>query len=732
MKKLILPVRGMTCNSCARTVENVLKSKGFGEVSVDFASGRAVILVDNPEKLQEAGKELRDFGYVISYGEITVKLPDADYDALKKVAAELENLDGVIKVDVETVGNRLFVFYSPLQVSEESILRMVKKSGYTYEIEGEGIKRERGLTLFQRFLISLPPTLLVLLGHHLGIKPFDNTVLQGILATFVVLFAGYPIIKSGIMGFLKLSLNMNSLIALGTISALISLNFEPAAVIITLILFGKSLEERIRGLAYRELGSLVEGIPKFANVKKNGSISRVYVGEVEEGDIVIVRSGERVPVDGVVIDGRAEVSLAVLTGETRPVSISKGDKIYAGAVLINGFLEVKVEGVGSDTFIGRLKELALKSQEEKNRVQRLADKISAYFTVAVLTIALITFLGWALSGNINKGILSAISVMVVACPCALGIATPVAIAVAFSRSIKRGILIKHPEVLERAKNINVVAFDKTGTLTEGKPKVVGFEGDERTLPYISSLASKSSHPYSRAIYEFLNGESLKVEEFRDVPGSGIEGIVEGKRVKVGKGDFVGVKDEGLFGCVEGMGCVKFLVDDRVKEAALKCVEDLRNMGLKVFIISGDNEENTRKVAETLDVDGYFSNILPDEKVKMVELLREKFGKVAFVGDGINDAPVLASSDMGIAVGNATDLAALSGDIIIIRGDIDRVPEVIRISRKAYRRILQNLFWAFFYNSLLIPLASFGFVPPELSAMAMSLSSITVVFNSLRQ
>lgn len=678
----------MTCESCARSVESILKSKGIKEVKVDFSSGRALVYLEEPESLLSAIKELKGFGYSISYGEVVVRFQDIGQEEIKKLMEDLLKVEGVIGVEVENISRRLFIKFSPLQVSEGKIIR---------------------------FLIGFVPTLLVLLGHHFHLKPFDNHILQGILASFVVFFAGYPIIKSGIGGFLKFSPNMNSLITLGSLSALISMNFEPASVIILLVLLGKSVEERMRERVYKELGSLIEGIPRFANVLRDGGVVKLYTEEISEGDVVVVKSGERIPVDGRVLRGEGEVSMAVLTGEFEGVKVSEGERVFAGSVLISGYLEVVAEKVGEDTFVGNLKKAVLSAQEEKGKIQTLADKISARFTWGVLLFAILTLIFW--------GLYSAISVMVIACPCALGIATPLAIAVGISRAIKRGIVIKHPHALENAKDIKVVCFDKTGTLTEGKPYVVKFEGESWILPYISSLAEKSSHPYSKAIYKFVGSSPYKVENFREIVGLGIEGDVDGKRVRIEKGEgwIRGVVDG-----VEG----KFFVEDEIKESAFKVVESLKGMGLKVFIISGDNEGNTKRVAEKLKVE-YFANLSPYRKVEKVRELRERFGKVAFVGDEINDAPVLSESDMGIAVGRATDLAILSGDIIIVRGDTELVPEIIRIARKTRSRILQNLFWAFLYNSLLIPIAMTGFIPPELSAFAMGMSSITVVLNSIR-
>jgi len=712
----------MTCDSCARSVEGILKSKGIKDVKVDFSSGRAVIYLDEPRKLLSAINDLKVFGYSVSYGEISVRFQDISQEDLRNLANNLLEIDGVMDAEVENISRRIFIRFSPLQVSEGKIIKVIKDKGFPYELEGEKLKKG-GMGLFGRFFVGLIPTLLVFLGHHFHINPLDNHMLQGILATFVVLFAGYPIIKSGIGGFLKLSPNMNSLITLGSLSALVSLNFEPASVIITLVLLGKAIEERMRERAYRELGSLMESIPRFANVLRNGEVVKLYVDEVSEGDVVVVKSGERIPVDGKILRGEGEVSMAVLTGEFEGVKVSEGEKVFAGSVLISGYLEVLAERVGEDTFVGKLKSSVLSAQEEKIGIQNLADRISARFTVAVLIIAILTLVVWTLLGNFNKGLYAAISVMVIACPCALGIATPLAVAVGISRAIRKGIVIKHPKVLENAKDIKVVCFDKTGTLTEGKPKVVKFEGESWILPYISSLAAKSSHPYSKAIFNFFGEAPHPVENFRERVGLGIEGEVGGRRVRIEKGEgwIRGMVDD-----VEG----KFFVEDEVKEASFRAVEGLKSMGLRVFIISGDNEENTKKVAHKLKVE-YFANLSPQGKVEKVRELREKFGKVAFVGDGINDAPVLSESDMGIAVGRATDLAILAGDIIIVRGDVDIVPQIIKTARKTRLRIVQNLFWAFLYNSVLIPIATTGYIPPELSALAMGMSSITVVLNSIR-
>ncbi len=728
-KRVVLPVRGMTCSSCAKTVETVLlKMDSVKGVEVDFAGGKAVIELDGTLNLSEAARRVREMGYVLVYDEVRITLMGASESDTHTVAGKVKDLPGVVAA--YPVGESVIVQFSPIQTDAHAILSVVKGLGFQFSVEGVKEERRRELTLPVRFLLSLPPTVGVVLGHHLGVYPFTYPAVQGVLSAFVVLFCGWPIVRSGLGALRVLSPNMNTLIGLGSVIALLSGNFSPAAMIISLILFGKSIEERARKRAYAELGGLIESIPSLCRVEREGKEVEVPCEEVMEGERVLVPAGERVPVDGRVIEGEGEVSLALLTGESAPVPVKPGDKVLAGSVLTDGYLKVEVERVGSDTFIGGIRRMVLEAQNRKGEIQRMADRVSGYFVYAVGGVALLTFVGWLIAGHsLSSALLAAVSVMVVACPCALGIATPLVFAVATAIAGRRGILLKGADVLERGRGIRFVVFDKTGTLTLGLPEVARYEGPEALLPYAYSLARRSQHPYSRAIVRFVKGKKFRVRDFKVVPGKGLEGTVEGKRVRLGKAAFVGAEGEGVFVSVEGVGVGRFVVEDPIRPEAEEVVKALNTMGKEVVVLSGDSEEAVRRVAERVGAHSYVAGVLPEGKVEYVKRLKEK-GKVLFVGDGINDAPVLAVADVGVAMGSASDMAALSGDAVLIRSDLRGVPFLVRLLEASYLKVVQNLGWAFLYNSLLVPLAAFGKVAPEWAALAMSTSSISVVLNSL--
>ncbi len=729
VKRVVLPVRGMTCSSCAKTVETVLLKMGSVKgVEVDFAGGRAVIELEGPFNLSEAARKVREMGYALAYDEVRITLVGASESDAQALAGKLEGLPGVVAA--YPVGESVIVQFSPIQTDAHAILSAVKGSGFQFRVEGTRGGKKGGLSLSARFLLSFPPTVAVALGHHFGVYPFTHPFLQGALSAFVVLFCGWPIVRSGLGALRVLSPNMNTLIGLGSVIALLSGHFSPAAMIVSLILLGKSIEERARRRAYAELGGLIESIPSLCRVERGGKVVEVPCEEVMEGEQVIVPAGERVPVDGKVVEGEGEVSLALLTGESAPVPVKPGDRVLAGSVLTDGYLRVEVERVGSETFIGGVRRMVLEAQNRKGEIQRMADRVSGHFVYAVGGVALLTVLGWLITGHsVSSALLAAVSVMVVACPCALGIATPLVFAVATAIAGRRGILLKGADVIERGRGIRTVVFDKTGTLTLGLPEVVAYEGPEELLPYAYSLARRSQHPYSRAIVRFVKAKKLPVGNFKVVPGKGLEGKVEGRRVRLGRADFVGAEGEGVFVSVEGMGVGRFAVEDPLRPEAVEVVRELRAMGKEVVVLSGDAEETVRRVAERVGAHFYAAGVLPEGKVEYVKKLKEK-GKVLFVGDGINDAPVLAVADVGVAMGSASDMAALSGDAVLVRSDLRGVPFFVRLLEASYLKVVQNLVWAFLYNSLLVPMAAFGKVALEWAALAMSASSVSVVLNSL--
>ncbi len=537
--------------------------------------------------------------------------------------------------------------------------------------------------------------------------------------------------------------------------------FDSASAIITFILLGRYLEARSKGKATEFMKKLLSLKPQKARVLVDGKEIEIPAENVVIGDILIVKAGEKIPADGTVIEGEAEIDQSMITGESLPVFKTVGDKVIGGTINKIGFIKVKAEKTGKDTVLSQIIKLLTEAQSKKPPIGRLADKITGYFVPAVLIIAVIVFDLWYLFGNnIQYGFISAVSVLIIACPCALGLATPIAIVVAVGRGAKEGILIKNPEVLEIIKDIKFAVFDKTGTLTKGRLKVKNctVKNDE-DLILIASVEKNSEHPISKAILEYAleKGVNLdKVENFEIITGKGVKGIVKGKEVLVGTEKFLNenqiyLTDEFknffeneikkgntvVFSSIDRNLVGAFSIADEVKEEAVEVITKIKEKGIIPVLLTGDNKTTAKEIAKEIGIEKVIAEVLPEEKYKYVEKL-QKEGKVLFVGDGINDAPAMGKSDIGIAVSTGTDIAKETGDILLIKDDLRGVIKSINLSEKTLSIIKQNLFWAYAYNTIGIPVAGgilfpfFGIVlKPVFAGIAMSFSSVSVVTNSLR-
>jgi Cu+-exporting ATPase len=790
MEKKNIRITGMSCASCVKVIETALrKLEGVENASVNLATESATVEYD-PFKisLEKIIETIEDIGYGVLEDEkaVTVKIGEMSCAmCVRSIESAVSKLPGVKSVSVNLSTESARIVFDPSTTTLEDIKQAIEGVGYRFlGVEGEEEAKEEGDHIAHMkkrlfFAAGIGAILLILTyGSFIGLSIPYNSWIQMILATVVMFYSGRSMFSAAARAVSNRMLNMDVMYSMGVGSAFAAsilstlgflpedyLFFETSVLLLAFLMLGRTLEAVAKGKTSEAIKKLMGLQAKKATVVRDGREIEVPIEDVKVGDIVIVRPGEKVPVDGVVVEGESYVDESMITGEPIPNLRKIGDEVIAATINKNSVLKVRATRVGKDTLLAQIIKLVEEAVGSKPPIQRLADKMVAYFIPAVLAIAVMSFIYWYFIAGYPAifAFTTLIAVLVIACPCAFGLATPTALTVGMGKGAELGILIKHGDALEIARKVSIVVFDKTGTLTKGRPEVtdiVAFDGSKTEVLKIAAVAEmRSEHPIAEAIVQKAEAEKISVEEpekFEIIPGKGVVASFNGNRILVGSrklmienGLVIDKKVEDVLRKLEIEAKTAILVAlngkiagvigvaDTLKESAVVAIDELHRMGKKVAMVTGDNKRTAMAIAKKLGIDEVIAEVLPHQKAEEVKRLQENGEIVAFVGDGINDAPALAQADLGIAIGSGTDIAIESGDIVLMRDDLKDVVAAIQLSEKTLSKIKQNLFWAMIYNTMLIPVAAgllypiFGIIfRPEWAGMAMAMSSVSVVTNSL--
>jgi len=794
-KKVELKISGMTCASCASTIEkSLLNLKGVSKALVNLGTETATVEYDDDKlKINNLNKAVSDVGYNVINENIVIRIGGMTCAMCAKTNEDaLKKLDGVVSAHVNLSAEKVYIAFNPNLTTISEIKKTIQDAGYQYlGLEGEETEdlekklteknlREKRNRILIGFGVSIP--LMALMYIPLN-WPFSMAYFMFFVATPVFIYVSYPIFTAGYRALKNKVLNMDVMYSLGIGVAYVSsifgtfeviltrdfLFYETAVMLATFLTLGRYLETRAKGKTSEAIKKLIGLQPKTAIVIRNNIEIEIPIEDVQINDIVIVKPGGKIPVDGVVVGGESFVDESMISGEPIPVLKKINENVIGGAINKNSIIRFNALKIGKDTVLSQIIKLVQEAQSSKPPVQRIADKAVSYFIPVVLLIAFSSFIIWffIIGGELENKLLFSlttfISVLVVACPCALGLATPTAVTVGLGRGAELGVLIKKGESLEIPNKLTTIVFDKTGTITKGKPEVTdiilfGKYDEEHLLKIIGSVENNSSHPLAEAIVRKAKESKIKfleINEFNNFSGKGVTAKINREEIVIGNRIFftdkkisfhtqeekiIQLENEGKTVLLIGINhkfVGIFAIADTLKETSESAIKAFKEMGLKVLMITGDNKRTANAVGKKIGIENILSEVLPKDKSIEVKNLQEKGEVVAFVGDGINDAPALAQADVGIAIGGGTDIAVESGDIVLVKGDLIDAVGAVQLSNKVMKRVKQNIFWAFAYNTALIPIAAGVLYPfygitfrPELAGLAMAMSSVTVITLSL--